>query len=64
MKKQIAFDLVEKQFLYGKKDAEQGIFDTTYLNTATNDASLSYLAGWRSADINHNNTKQIVRTKI
>lgn len=43
----ITFEKNDRYFFYGMNDAKQKILDTSYCNRS-DDARLSYLAGWSS----------------
>lgn len=43
----VSFVLREDYYKYGRNDAKGGVFDTVYVDR-TEDARLSYLAGWSS----------------
>lgn len=58
MKHQIIFDTNKAYYEYGKADRINGIFDTLYLDR-TPDATLSYVSGWKSVDIDTIYTHQV-----
>lgn len=50
MTKKILFELREDYYRYGVSDAKYGVFDTSYIDR-TEDARLSYIAGWSSVPV-------------
>lgn len=47
---QVKFTLRRDYYEYGQNDARGGVFDTSYVDR-TDDARLSYMAGWSSVSI-------------